>query len=257
MNSWYNSAAFSLRKPFSNGIEVLVNYTWAHTLDAGQSGAPNGTFNGTDSPIIPFALGHRQGRGAEYARSDIDQRGRFVGTLLGITKLPIANKYAGYAVNGWEISGTVTAQTGFPVTGFINGSISSPLSGDGGISGAQVTSGTAYRVPDVIATRNSFKGPGVHNTDARISRQFPFLREGMRLEVAAEAFNLANHRNILGVNTSAYNYTAPSTAANSTCPVAQFSGGCFAPNAAFYTPTSTSSTIYGPRQLQLLGRLYF
>ncbi len=261
VNSWYNSAAFSVRKPFSNGVEILANYTWAHTDDAGQSGAPNGTFNGTDSPIIPFAEGHRQGRGAEYSRSDIDQRGRFVGTLLAVTKLPIGNRYAAYATNGWELSGTVTAQTGFPVTGFINGSIASPLAGDGGISGAQVTSGTGYRVPDQIATRNSFKGPGVHNTDARIARQFPFFREGMRFEIAAEAFNLANHRNILGVNTSAYNYTAPTAATtanpNPACNVAQFSGGCFAPNPTFYTPTSTSSTIYGPRQLQFLGRLYF
>ena len=100
VNSWYNSAVFSVRKPFSNGIEVLANYTWAHTMDAGQSGAPNGTFNGTDSPIIPFATGHRSGRGAEYARSDIDQRGRFVGTLLGVSKFPIRNKFAGYAANG-------------------------------------------------------------------------------------------------------------------------------------------------------------
>lgn len=259
VNSWYNSAAISLRKPFSNGIEILANYTWAHTMDAGQAGAPNGTFNGTDSPIIPFALGHRQGRGAEYARSDIDQRGRFVGTLLGITKFPMGNKYAGYAVNGWELSGTVTAQTGFPVTGFINGTIASAraLAGDGGISGAQVTSGTGYRVPDQIARRNSFKGPGLHNTDMRVSRQFPILREGMRLELAVEAFNIANHRNILGVNTGAYSYTAPSTAANSTCPAAQYSGGCFTPYSLFYTPTSTSSVLYGPRQLQLLGRFYF
>ncbi len=257
VNSWYNAGAFSVRKPFSNGFELLANYTWAHTMDAGQSGAPNGTFNGTDSPIIPFALGHRQGRGAEYARSDIDQRGRFVGTLLYSTKFPIDNKYAAYAANGWQISGTVTAQTGFPVTGFINGSISSPLAGDGGISGAQVTSGTGYRVPDQLAARNSFKGPGVHNTDLRASREFPFFREGMRLELAAEAFNLANHRNILGVNTSAYSYTAPSNAAGTTCPATLYTGGCFSPYSLFYTTTSTSSTIYGPRQLQLLGRLYF
>ncbi len=256
VNSWYNSGVFSVRKPFANGLEILANYTWARTMDDGQSGAPNGTFNGTDSPIIPFALGHRQGRAAEYARSDIDQRGRFVGTLLYVTKLPIENKYAAYAANGWELATTVTAQTGFPVTGFINGSISSPLSGDGGISGAQVTSGTSYRVPDVIAPRNSFKGPGVHNTDMRVSRQFPFFREGMKLEIAAEAFNLANHRNILAVNTSAYSYTAPSTSGTA-CPASLYSGGCFTPYALFYTPTSTSSTIYGPRQLQLLGKLYF
>ncbi len=254
VNSWYHSGVFSVRKPFSKGFELLANYTWARTMDAGQSGAPNGTFNGTDSPIIPFATGHRSGRGAEYARSDIDQRGRFVGTLLYVSKFPIASKFAAYAANGWEVAGTVTAQTGFPVTGFINGSISSKLSGDGGISGAQVTSGTGYRVPDFIATRNSYKGPGVHNTDARVSRSFPFFREGMRLEIAAEAFNVANHRNILAVNTSAYSYTAPG---GSGCSATLYTGGCFTPYSLFYTPTSTSSTIYGPRQLQLLGKLYF
>ena len=254
VNSWYHSGVFSVRKPFADGVEILANYTWARTMDAGQSGAPNGTFNGTDSPIIPFALGHRQGRGAEYSRSDIDQRGRFVGTIVYQTKFPIANKFIAYGTNGWEISGTVTAQTGFPVTGFINGTITPKLSGDGGISGAQVTSGTGYRVPDQIARRNAFTGPGVHNTDARVSRIFPFFREGMRLEIAAEAFNLANHRNILAVNTSAYSYTAPG---GTGCSATLYTGGCFSPYALFYTPTSTSSTIYGPRQLQLLGRLYF
>ncbi|SDE64838.1 TonB-dependent receptor [Terriglobus roseus] len=256
VNSWYHSGVFSVRKPFANGFEVLANYTWARTMDAGQSGAPNGTFNGTDSPIIPFAQGHRQGRGAEYARSDIDQRGRFVGTLLYKTNFKLGNRYAAYAANGWQIAGTVTAQTGFPITGFINGSITSQLNGDGGISGAQVTSGTGYRVPDVIARRNGFTGPGVHNTDMRISREFPIWRE-MRLELSAEAFNIANHRNILAVNTSAYSYTAPTTAASPTSCAATNTGGCFAPYSLFYTPTSTSSTIYGSRQLQLLGRLYF
>ncbi|MEK6397356.1 MAG: carboxypeptidase regulatory-like domain-containing protein, partial [Terriglobus sp.] len=252
VNSWYHSGVFSVRKPFSNGFEVLANYTWARTMDAGQSGAPNGTFNGTDAPIIPFAQGHRQGRGAEYSRSDIDQRGRFVGTLLYKTDFKLGNHYVAYAANGWQISGTVTAQTGFPITGFINGTITSQLNGDGGISGAQVTSGTGYRVPDAIARRNGFTGPGVHNTDMRVSREFPIWHE-MRLEVAAEAFNIANHRNILAVNTSAYSYTAPGA---SGCPTS-VTGGCFAPYSLFYTPTSTSSTIYGPRQLQLLGRLYF
>jgi hypothetical protein len=226
-------------------------------MDGGQSGAPNGTFNGTDAPIIPFALGHRQGRGAEYSRSDIDQRGRFVGTLLYQTKFDIANRFARYAANGWQIAGSVTAQTGFPVTGFINGTITPKLSGDGGISGAMVTSGTGYRVPDVIARRNAYKGPGVHNTDVRLSRVFPLKREGMGLEFAAEAFNVANHRNILAVNNSAYTYTAPTTVAAPTSCAASNTGGCFAPYSQFFTPTSTSSIIYGPRQLQLLARFTF
>jgi Carboxypeptidase regulatory-like domain len=253
VNSWYNSMAVSFRKPLSHSIEFLANYTWAKTMDAGQSGAPNGTFNGTDAPLIPFALGHRQGRGAEYSRSDIDQRGRFVGSIVATSNFPIANRYAAYAANGWQLSGTFTGGTGFPVTGFVNGTITSAINGDGGPTGAMVTSGTGYRVPDAIARRNSFTGPGVHNLDARVSRTFP-VHESMAIEVSVESFNLANHRNILAVNNSLENYTA---AGSGSCAAFVGSSGCFAPNAAFGTPTSTSNILYGPRQLQLLGRFVF
>jgi hypothetical protein len=254
VNTWYHSLAVSVRKPISYGVEILANYTWAKTMDAGQSGAPNGTFNGTDAPLIPFALGHRQGRGAEYARSDIDQRGRFVGSLVATSKFPIANHYAAYAANGWQLSGTFTAGTGFPITGFVNGTITSAINGDGGPTGAMVTSGTGYRVPDAIARRNSFTGPGVHNLDARVSRSFPLPHEGMAIELSAEAFNVVNHRNILSVNNSLDNYTA---AGSGSCAAFAGSSGCFAPNAAFGTPTSTSNILYGPRQIQLLGKFVF
>jgi hypothetical protein len=254
VNTWYHSLAVSVRKPLSHGVEVLANYTWAKTMDAGQSGAPNGTFNGTDAPLIPFALGHRQGRGAEYARSDIDQRGRFVGSVVATSNFPIDNHYAAYAANGWQVSGMFTAQTGFPVTGFVNGTITSAINGDGGPTGAMVTSGTGFRVPDAIARRNSFTGPGVHNLDARLSRSFPLPHEGMAIQISAEAFNVLNHRNILSVNNSLVNYTAAGTGS---CAAFVGSSGCFAPNSAFGTPTSTSNILYGPRQLQLLGKFIF
>jgi hypothetical protein len=225
-------------------------------MDGGQSGAPNGTFNGTDAPLIPFAEGRRQGRGAEYSRSDLDQRGRFVGSVVATSKLPIANHYLAYAANGWQVSGTFTAGTGFPVTGFVNGTIASAIGGgDGGVTGAVLTSGTGTRVPDQVARRNTFVGPGVHNLDSRISRRFPLPHEGMSFEIAAEAFNVVNHRNILSVNNSLVNYTAAGSATSS-CPFTG-SSGCFTSNTAFGTPTSTSNILYGPRQLQLLGKFVF
>ncbi len=271
VNSWYHSFVASVRKPLDHGVEILANYTWAKAMDDGQASGTNGTFNGTDAPLIPFALGPRKGRGAEYARSDLDQRGRFVGTLLGTTKLPVANKFIAYATNGWELSGTYTAQTGFPVTGFVSGAITSLTGGkfgtlnDGGVTNAVFTSGTSsppivggVRVPDQIARRNSFAGPGVHNLDARVAREFPFFREGMHIELAAEAFNLVNHRNILAVNNFYVTYTAP-TAGSATCPTnaSNTALGCFTPFAQFGTPVTTSNVLYGERQLQLLARLYF
>ena len=121
-------------------------------------------------------------------------------------------------------------------------------------------SGTNGRVPDAIASRNSFKGPGLHNVDARISRDFT-IHEGIKLQVFAEAFNVANHRNILGVSTNLFTFVTPGTAYNGgTCP-ATGSNGCIVPLTASAVPfagtTSTSSLLFGPRQIQLTAKLFF
>ncbi len=274
VNSWYHSMATSVRTQLNGSFQLLANYTWAKNMDGGAASGTNGTFNGTDAPLIPFALGHRQGRGAEYARSDLDQRGRFVGSVVATSKLPIGNHYLAYAVNGWLASGTFTAQTGFPLTGYFQNTIalSSTLAGsrlpsiiasDGGVTGAVVTSGTNTRVPDQIARRNGFTGPGIHNFDARVSREFP-IRAGVRFEIAAEGFNVLNHRNIISVSTNLDTFVAPggSYSVNNIagkCPAASSGAGCIVPYTAtqFGAPLSTSSTLYGSRQLQLLGKIYF
>jgi len=155
----------------------------------------------------------------------------------------------------------VTAQTGEPLTGFLSSAPASPIA-DGGLSGAELSlfnSGTNGRVPDAVAARNSFTGPGVHNVDARISRSFA-IHESIKLEVAAEAFNLLNHRNILSVSTNLLTYTTPGATTNGVaCPAT--GAGCIIPLAssatAFGATTGTSAVLYGPRQVQLLAKLYF
>ncbi len=284
LDSWYNSMVVQLRKPLSHGIELLSNYTWAKALDNGQTYGTNGTFNGTDAPLNPFRLSGRNGINDEYSRSDLDVRSRLNLSIVATTKLPVANKFAAYAVNGWQLSSGYTAQSGEPITATISGSItyltggnlaiggptsSTALTTDAGVSNAAFTSGPSARVPDFIAGRNAFKGPGIHNVDARVSRQFPIFGDRYHFEVAAEAFNVANHRNILSVSTAKVAYTAPggtytpfAGGATAVCPAATTGNvGCLgalsASSAQFMAPTSTSGTIYGERQVQLLGRFIF
>ncbi len=53
-NTWYNSMAVTVRRPFANGLEVACcNYTWAKATDTGQVGGANGTFYGGDTPSDP------------------------------------------------------------------------------------------------------------------------------------------------------------------------------------------------------------
>jgi len=277
LDAWYNSLVVTLHKPMSHGVEILANYTWAKALDDGQTYGGNGTFNGTDAPLNPVfpAKGAHFGVTDEYGRSDIDVRGRFVGTLVTKSQLPIANKFAAYAVNGWLLAGTLTAQDGLPVTATVSGSYTSISGGalgtpglaittDAGPYNASFTSGPGTRVPDFIAGRNAFKGPGIHNVDARLSRTFP-IHDKYSFEFAAEAFNLANHRNILSVNTAIVAYTAAATSGANLCQFGSAAtGGCngtlgplAASAAQFMSPATTSNIIYGPRQLQLLGRFIF
>ena len=252
INSLYNSLVFTVNKPFSHGLEVLANYTWAHATDGGQVSGVNGTFNGTDTPLDPF------NRKAEYGRSDLDMRGRFVGSLVYAPVFDaIAFRPAKLLANGWSVSGSYTAQSGFPLTANMANSPASPI-GDGGLTGAEVSlfnGPTAGRAPQV--GRNAFPGPGLHNVDARVSRSIP-IHEQIHLELLGEAFNLLNHRNILAVNSTAFTYSAPS-ATSTVCSTTFHSNGCIAPytSQAFGAPTSTNSLLYGPRQLQVSAKLFF
>jgi hypothetical protein len=276
VNSWYHSMVATVRKPMSHGVELLANYTWAHAMDGGQTPGGNGTFNGTDAAIIPFFTGGRTGVGDEYSRSDLDIRSRVVVTLVGRSSFKLSNRAERYALNGWQLSGSYTAQSGQPVTATVSGTYTSIAGGALGTTGRAITtdvgpanasfsSGATIRVPDFIAARNAFRGPGVHNLDARMSRTFPIYKDRINLEVAAEAFNLANHRNILSVNTALVAYTAAAVGGTSACVLGTAaSGGCngslgpLSPSTApFMSPLTTSNVIYGARQLQLLGRLIF
>ncbi len=253
VNSWYHAMAVTLDKRLDHGLQILANYTWAKSIDGGQVSGTNGTFNGTDVPLDPF------NRKAEYARSDLDLRSRFVGSIVYAPQVAIENRYAKYALNGWSLSGTATEQTGFPVTAFMSNSPTGGVPGDGGLTGAEVSlnnSGTGGRVPQYA--RNAFPGPGLRNIDARISRDLP-LHETIRMQIFAEAFNLANHQNVLGVNTTAFTWVAAGSAA---CPATNHANSCIEPYTSaggipFGAETNTTSTLYTPRQLQFTAKLFF
>ena len=247
INSWYHSMAFTFRKPFSHGLEVVANYTLAHSTDGGQVSGVNGTFNGTDTPIDPYNLK------AEYGRADLDMRERFVGSLIYAPNFSfISSRPVRYIANGWMISGGATEQTGFPLTAnMANYPSGAP---DGGVSGAELSlfnSPTGGRAPQV--PRNGFPGPGLRNIDARVSRDFP-IHEKIKFQILGEAFNLLNHQNVLGVNTTAFSYAAPGSGV-----CGGHTNACIYPypSQAFGATTNTSGILYGARQLQVSAKLFF
>jgi hypothetical protein len=272
-NTWYNSMAVSLRRPFSNGLELLLNYTWAHATDTDQVQGAFGTFYGGNPVLDPNNL-----RG-ENGPSDIDVRNRFVGSFVYNPKLFEDNKWGKLIVDGFTFAGTETASAGQPIVAFMSGTVynggATSYGAAGNIYGGAMSSSsglaTTGRPPQI--GRNSITGPGFNNFDFRISRDVP-IHDNIKFQITGEAFNLLNHKIITGVNStySVYNgAAAPSPSnANPACNInTQPQGpsgsplqGCIAPytgtgTSAFGAASSTNNTLYGPRQLQITAKLFF
>jgi hypothetical protein len=251
VNSWYHSMVLTVKRTMSQGLEFTANYTLSRAIDGGQVAGSGGTFNGTDLAFDP------QNRKIEYALSDLDQRHRFVTSVVWAPAYArkLQNKTARFALDGFSFSGIVVASSGQPIS---NGSGSGPqISGfpsggpDGGLTGGLVNNsgtGTGGRAPGI---RNNFTGPGYSNVDFRIARQFA-LRERWKLSLVGEAFNLFNHTNFYNVNNTQYNYSA---AGAGLC--AGHANGCLVANPAFLAPLTSNNNLSGARQLQISGRITF
>jgi hypothetical protein len=74
----------------------------------------------------------------------------------------------------------------------------------------------------------------------------------VKLALIGETFNLFNHFNVSGVNTTAFFYAA---AGSGLC--SGHTNNCYYANPAFMAPTATSNLLFGPRQLQISGKLTF
>ena len=270
-NTWYNGLGVTVRRPFANGLEVLMNYTWAHATDTGQVGGASGTFYGGDVPLDPNNIKGDNGN------SDIDIRNRMVMSFVYQPRIFISNFWVKHILDDFQFSGAETASSGEPVyLGLGGGTIYNGLQGsygaEGGIYGGAMGSGggtaTNGRPPQV--GRNSIYAPGFNDLDFRVSRDVP-IREGMKLQFSAEAFNLLNHRIVTGVNSNLSLYTAAggnvattgtAVPCASAVPTGSTLAGCIAPNLAtgastFNTQSSTTSSLYGARQLQLVGKFTF
>lgn len=206
----YHSLQASLKKQFSAGSLINVDYTWSK----GLTNAP--TYVSSQEPQNSYDL---QG---EYAPSPSDQP-----HVLNIDYVYILPYFAkqrgltGHALGGWEFSGIISA---------VSGSYQSPATTDfndpGGI-GAFVSSNAGKSIrPDQISNPNdhaphtaaewynvnafqdvpttefrvgdakpySIHGPGTVEFDLSAVKNFS-VTEGSKLQFRAEAYNVFNHTN--------------------------------------------------------------
>lgn len=233
----YNALIARLTHRFSRGVLFDATYRWAKSIDITSYDGPGAGTNPT------FPLDVRQERGP----SDYDVRHNFIAS--GVWDLPFLRKRddaAGAILGGWQVSGILTAHTGFPwtpVTGncpSTNRPIICPArpvayfggagedsSNDAFINGTNFPGGGRAFFSDLGATgfgaaagllpgigRNSFRGPRYFDVDMSVSKRFGFpkrLGEGTFLEVKANFFNVFNILNL-----QSFGFNSPSTDINNT-----------------------------------------
>jgi hypothetical protein len=120
--STYHSLQTSLTKRFSRGLQFLVSYTWARSIDnasgqgggAGFGGVVNPGGVGETSTVIGNQLNNRANRGV----SDFDRTHRLVASYLwDLPKPAFADgSTAGRMVfANWQVAGIITAMSGLPI----------------------------------------------------------------------------------------------------------------------------------------------
>ncbi len=141
-NLWYHSLATTLRRPFANGLEIILNETWAHSRDDDQVAGTFGTFYGGNPVLDPNNLK------AEYGNGDLDLRNRFTGSFVYQSHMYPDSWAFKYVLNPFSFSGGYTAQTGNTITAGTSGYPGSSTASlayagdDGGATGAVMSSGS-------------------------------------------------------------------------------------------------------------------
>jgi hypothetical protein len=139
-----------------------------------------------------------------------------------------ADGKVGRLLKDWQLSGSITAQTGNPLTARVLGN-TQQLAQTGGIgsgraeaTGEPISGGdffnlNAFTVPLTgtfgDAGRNTIPGPGLFSLNAAFARSFN-LSERRRIELRIETTNLTNHVSYTNLYTvvNAVNYGLPSAA---------------------------------------------
>jgi outer membrane receptor protein involved in Fe transport len=226
-NSIYHGLVTRVNKRFTENFHALASYTFSKVLDdnpnvyALNAGEGNGN-------LVQYPTNPKLDRGP----GNNDQRHRF--TLAGVWDSRYADGLSGPLkgiLDGWELSGTLTAASGQPYSGLLY----ADLNNDGDFA--------TDRTPGL--GRNTFQMPMSLSLSPRLTRTIA-IGEWAKLQLMWEAFNVLNHSNIVGVNSNQYGVSHCGSAIP-----------CLVPNNQGLNAFGSPQVSSGARILQLAVRITF
>jgi hypothetical protein len=207
-SSHYNSLQVSLKKRYSSGLNLDLNYTWSRSMGYGSSDV------GLETPPQD-----NYNLKSDYGPTPFDVRHVFTGAV--VYDLPFARHIPSAALkkvaDGWQISGIVTAQTGSPlnITQSSNYASSRPDYIGGPATLPNVSNTLLYLNKAAFALvpatsgnplhpgsigRNAIYAPGSWNTNLTLARNF-MIGDRLRFQLRADTFDTFNHANPGGIAT--------------------------------------------------------
>ncbi len=200
-SSDYHALQLQYRRPLATRLQVLLNYTWSHSLD--------NVSDDTVQVISDTVFSNQNDR----ASSSFDVRQSFSGAFT--YAIPAAEKSGLFSVltRDWSIDSIIVARSAFPFNAAVVSS-SSPVSGtvlrpdlvpgqplwtqDSTAPGGRRLNPLAFTNPPPTRQgnepRNDIRGFGFTQIDASINRKFS-VGERLNLQFRMDAFNLLNHPN--------------------------------------------------------------
>jgi carboxypeptidase family protein len=119
-NSHYNGLQMSAAKRLSHGLTGQINYTWSRCMDT----VSNGGFLQFSAGGILSPLPGELAR--DYGPCDYDIRNNLNAQYVYQFPVKVQNRLLGFALNGWQVSGTVFWHSGIPFS-----VLSTPYSANG------------------------------------------------------------------------------------------------------------------------------
>ncbi len=226
-HSSYHGLVVQMHKRWSRNFQFDGSYTISRVVDDNPT---DGALN--PGPGDPALLSDSRDPNVDRGPGDFGQHHRVV--LHGIWALDYAGglqQPARAILSDWEVSGVVSANSGFPYSPLLN----YDLNGDGNLS--------TDRTPGL--GRNTFVLPASAVVDVRLSRTVRLNR--VRMQVGCDAFNLFNRTNVNGVQTTQFSVSQKP----GDCGIA--GTPCLVTNTAFGTATGASD----PRMIQFSVRFSF
>jgi hypothetical protein len=210
-NSSYHSLQVSGNRRFANGLQFGASWTWSKAMD----------YNDTDflniSTLIPARIWN-------YGLAGFDRT--HVAKINYLWDIPAPHwksKAARLVTGGWQLSGITSWVSGAPlgigftqvtatdITGSPTDGARIVVTGNPVLAKSDRTfyrnfNTSVFQLPAVgtfgNAAKTEIRGPGINNWDAAIYKNFP-IREPLRLQLRCEAYNVFNHTQFTGLDTTA------------------------------------------------------